>query len=149
MKLKISVGVDFGKLANEMPKLIDEALTAYAEDTEQGSKDKIDRGVRPKLENSTKEIRKKSGYRVTPPLKASGNLYNSIKSNEKGLEILKYGTFHQSGFITSPKSMIPNKVVPARPFIEPTKNGFKKILDNFYKKSKEKLRRKTPLVLET
>jgi phage gpG-like protein len=63
--------------------------------------------------------------------------------------MLSYGFLHEKGFITAPKSMIPNKKVDARPFISATKDGFKKIIDNFYRRSKQALRRKTPLVLET
>jgi phage gpG-like protein len=149
MKLKISVGVDFGKLANEMPKLIETTLLDYAQDSAKGSKENIDKGVKPPLGQVTKDIRKGRTQPTSPPLKATGALYNSIKATNKGVEMLRYGILHEEGFMTASKSMIPNKQVKARPFISPTKNGFKKIIDNFYKKSKEKLRRKTPLVLET
>jgi hypothetical protein len=144
MKLKISVGVDFGKLADEMPKLIDETLTAYAEDTEQGSKDKIDRGVRPKLADATKKKRRSQGNPSNKVLFDKGNLYKSIKGDKRGLTLLEYGWRHHKN---EGQYTLKNSVT--RPFIEPTKDGFKKILDNFYKKSKEKLKRKTPLVLET
>jgi phage gpG-like protein len=149
MKLKISVAVDFNKLANEMPKLIETTLLDYAKDSAKGSRENIDKGLKPPLGKVTKEIRESRTQPISPPLKATGALYNSIKATNKGVQMLSYGFLHEKGFITAPKSMIPNKKVDARPFISATKDGFKKIIDNFYRRSKQALRRKTPLVLET
>ena len=62
MKLKISVAVDFNKLANEMPKIIEKTTQRYARSAERGSKEAIDKGVKPKLKESTIARRKRKKY---------------------------------------------------------------------------------------
>jgi len=99
MKLKITTNFNFGKLAREMPKIIREYKTEYAKGIEKGSKNKIDRGMLPKLEDSTKEIRKLRSISGNKPLKATGNLYNSIKSGVDVVQFLKYGQYHREGFV--------------------------------------------------
>ena len=36
---------------------------------------------------------------------------------------VRYAAMHQFGGVTSPRSMIPNKEIPARPYLPITKNG--------------------------
>ena len=45
--------------------------------------------------------------------------------------MLDYGFKHQKGFTTHPDSMIPNKKVPARPFITTTAKNKKKLDKKF------------------
>ena len=158
MKLKISVGVDFGKLANEMPKILEKFIENNTKQSAAATKATIDKGLKP-LKKSTQEIRQIRGESGNKPLKASGALYKSIKSSKKGLQMLRYGTYHQDGFVPKkiPTPVKKNKVyfvnnkkniaVPARPFIT---LGVSKQSTSEMKKSMQKaLSRKTPLVLET
>lgn len=153
MKLTIKTNFDFGKLADQMPKIFREYKTEYAKGTEQGSKENIDKGLKPVLRESTKQIRKARDISSVQPLKASGNLYNSIKSNSSQLKFLKYGQYHREGF--TPKK-IPTKVnnnnfflvnnkknisVPARDFVGITNKTRNKINSDFRKKVKLSLKK--------
>ncbi len=153
MELKIKLNFDFGKLARQMPKVIREYKTEYAQGTAEGSKKNIDNGLSPSLEKSTKEIRKLKNVSGTKPLKASGDLYNSIKSNSSQLKFLKYGQYHREGF--TPKK-IPTKIknnkfflvnnkqgisVPARDFIGITDKTRNKINKDFRMKVKKSLKK--------
>ena len=44
MKLKISVGVDFGKLANEMPKILEKFIENNTKQSAAATKATIDKG---------------------------------------------------------------------------------------------------------
>lgn len=153
MKLTIKTNFDFGKLADHMPKIFKEYEAEYAKGTEQGSKENIDKGLQPALEESTKQIRKVRSISSVQPLKASGDLYNSIKSNNSQLKFLEYGQYHREGF--TPKK-IPTKVennkfflvnnknsisVPARDFIGITNETRNKINSDFRKKVKQSLKK--------
>tara|TARA_R100000655_G_scaffold39184_2_gene74331 strand:+ start:1026 stop:1499 length:474 start_codon:yes stop_codon:yes gene_type:complete len=146
MELKIKTNFSFGKLERQMPKIIREYLSDYAKGTEEGSKNNIDKGLNPPLKKSTIEIRKTKDIAGSKPLKASGKLYNSIKSNKVGnkLFFLEYGQYHREGFtpkkIPVLKAHTPDKVifvnnnkgikVPARDFIgilDETRNKIAKI----------------------
>lgn len=67
-------------------------------------------------------------------LRDSGDLKKSIHQVITGkLSVMigtnkVYGRMHQLGGITSPKSMIPNKRIPARPFLGIDKGGEREIL---------------------
>lgn len=68
----------------------------------------------------TLEIRARRGGGGSTPLSASGKMAGSVtaRATEKAA-IARIGwpaLAHQEGYVTSPKSAIPNKVVPARPF---------------------------------
>ena len=149
MELKVKVNFSFSKLAKQMPKIIKEYKAEYAKGTESGSKANIDRGLNPKLEDSTKDIRKARGISGVTPLKASGNLYKSIKSNRSELKFLKYGQYHRDGFVPE---KIPTKVknnkyffvnnnknisVPARDFV----GILDKIRNTINKDFREKVKR--------
>lgn len=120
MELKIKVNFDFRKLANQMPKIIREYKTEYAKGTEEGSKSNIDKGLKPSLKKSTREIRKLRGVSGAKPLKASGDLYNSIKSNSSQLKFLEYGQYHREGF--TPEK-IPTKIKDNKFFLVNNKKG--------------------------
>ncbi len=141
MKLKISVGVDFGKLANEMPEIIEKSMQRYARNAEQGSKEAIDKGVKPKLKESTIARRKQRGTGGSKPLFETGTLYRSIKGSSEGLTLMKYGWNHHTGNLRSH--------TPQRKFITISKKSIMPVFDKFKKDVRLALRRKTPLVLET
>ena len=138
MQIKTRVTYDAGRLAKDMPKIIKGFLKYYTILTGDDIKDNIDRGLSPALRDSTLEIRKRRGIAGNKPLFATGSLYNSIKlkqSKESAkIVMLKYGKSHHEGFITGTESWIPNKTVPARPFIQPKKETLKKAFKSFEKK---------------
>ena len=139
MKLRIEVNYSFGKLGRAMPKIIKEYLNEYALGTEKGSKANIDRGLAD-ITNATKAWRKSQGYPESPPLKASGKMYNSIKANQNKLDILQYGKWHNDGAVPTTQ---------ARPFISTDDRTRNKINADFKKKTKEALSKKRKFVLQT
>tara|TARA_R100000654_G_scaffold35468_2_gene60920 strand:- start:1293 stop:1718 length:426 start_codon:yes stop_codon:yes gene_type:complete len=141
MKLKISVAVDFNKLANEMPKIIEKTTQRYARSAERGSKEAINKGVKPKLKESTIARRKRKKTGGSKPLFETGSLFRSIKGTSEGLTLNEYGFFHHTG------NLKPG--TPQRQFITTSKKDIMPIFDKFKKDVNQALRRKTPLVLET
>jgi phage gpG-like protein len=139
MKLRIEVNYSFGKLGRAMPKIIKEYLNEYALGTEKGSKANIDRGLAD-ITNATKAWRKSQGYPESPPLKASGKMYNSIKANQNKLDIIQYGKWHNDGAVPTTQ---------ARPFISTDDRTRNKINADFRKKTKEALSVKRKFVLQT
>ena len=104
------------------------------------SKDTIEKGKLRELTDATKEARSKGltsfGVSVNPshdpkedvyfkPLMYSEDLFNSIKANKAGIEMLDYGVKHHKGFTTPPENIGygANKIVPPRKFI-PGFEGF-------------------------
>jgi len=160
MKLTIKTNFSFGKLADSMPDLIDDYLGGYAKEAEKGTKENIDKGLSPDLEESTIQTRQHRGQPTDKPLYATGRLYSSIKANKNTLSMKGYGKLHHDGF--SPKK-IPvvgkdgdvktkgNKIrfkkntrniaVPARPFISTTAKEAKKLADNFFKAIRKRMRK--------
>jgi len=139
MKLRIEVNYSFGKLGRAMPKIIKEYLSEYALGTEKGSKANIDRGLAD-ITNATKAWRKSKGYPQSPPLKASGKMYSSIKANQNKLDILQYGKWHNDGAVPTTQ---------ARPFISTDDKTRNKINADFRKKTKKELSVKRKFVLQT
>ena len=131
MDIKRTTNFSFGKLSSNLDKIINQYTEGFVKDSAEGTKQKIDKGVKPDINDITKNIRTKRKQRRTPPLKASGKLYNSIKQNKNNLEMLYYGFKHEKGFITRPNSMIPNKKVEARPFITTTAKNKEKLDKKF------------------
>ena len=93
MKLKIRTNFDFSKLSNKLDKILDNYISDYTQDSVEGSKANIDSGLKD-IKLITKEIRKKRNQPQSPPLKASGELYKSIKKVGKSLDIVNYGILH-------------------------------------------------------
>ena len=118
MKVKISVSYNAGKLASQMPKIVEKYMQRYGRSAEKGSKEAIDKGLKPPLAQFTIEHRKNKGQGGSKPLFATGNLYNSIKSTSDGqfggLQIAKYGLDHQTGYKNPWEGF---RDVPKRPFI--------------------------------
>ena len=132
MKLKIKTNYSFSKLNSKIDKIINKSLNEFAQKTEEGSKSKIDRGLR-RLRPVTVKIRKHREQPIKPALKASGELYKSIKHQGDTLEMLFYGKLHNDGFTTGKKSIIPNKKIEPRPFISATLKARKEIKNNLAK----------------
>jgi len=135
MKLKTTVNFDFGKLADTMPKIIEQHMQRIARSAATGSKEAIDKGVSPKLENSTIAKRKRDGISGTKPLYRTGNLHRSIKGTSEGLEMLEYGVWHHKG--------IENR--PMRKFIETSAKTVMPIFDKFKSALRKALHLSTPI----
>tara|TARA_R100000742_G_C4274508_1_gene94518 strand:- start:378 stop:827 length:450 start_codon:yes stop_codon:yes gene_type:complete len=118
MKLKVSVNFDFGELSSDMNSLIDKYISGYANNVANTARSKINNGLSPDIKKSTKSIREWHGFPTSPPLKASGHLYKNIKKKNNIITMPEYGLLQNNGFVTAPNSLIPNKKVPARSFIE-------------------------------
>ena len=137
MKLEIRVGVNFNKLASDMPKLIDGFLSSSKEETVKVSKDYIKSGkVNPDIFDSTKARRKRRGNPQSPPMYETGALHDSIKPTDGGIEFKGYGIVHQTGDGVTQREFI---------VISKAKDSIK----NLISKMKKSLSRKSPLVLKT
>ena len=154
MKLQIRTTFDFGKLASQMPKILEKHTQRTARSSATGARENISKGLSPPLEKSTIEIRKQRGRGGTKPLFETGALHKSIKGTSEGLEMLGYGIHHQYGF--TPKQLpfkivngeqewfMPNTKgikVPARPFIFPSKKTILKSFDAFRKDIRKALKK--------
>ena len=86
--LKVKVTYDAGKLERSLPRILEEYGKMAAESLAKDARARIENGIRPKLEDSTKDISKNSlsGKRPYPrtsnkPLIHTGSLLASIKAN--------------------------------------------------------------------
>ena len=116
MKLQIKTTFDFGKLANKTKKLVDNLVNNAISGESQKMKDRISSGSTitgkmKKLEKSTIETRKLRGISGTTPLNATGALLNSIKPTPKGISAKEYGSYHNTGFVTKNRPVIPDSPV--------------------------------------
>ena len=145
MKLQIRTTFDFGKLASQMPKILEKHTQRTARSSATGAREAIDRGVMTTggegLKDSTIAIRKKRGTGGSKPLYETGALYRSIRGTSEGLEMLNYGLYHEEGFTTKGTSMIPNKTVEPRPFIHPSEKAILKSFDAFRKDMRKALKK--------
>ena len=137
-QIEAKITYDAKKLAKTMPQIIKNLLKKYTIQTGNNIKSNIFEGkVKPSLSKTTKEIRRKRGQLGSPPLFASGKLYNSIKVKElkEGAKISmnSYGALHNKGYNTAPNSMIPRKKVPKREFITPKEGTLDRLIKNFGK----------------
>jgi len=137
MKIDISINFDFGKLSGKLNNIIDDYTSEFAKDSEKGSKAVIDSGKLPKLKQSTKKWRTSKGYPTSPPLKASGKLYNSIKAEKNALKVIQYGKWHNDG-------KVPTTV--AREFITTTPENKQKLDKKFMENVNKALRSKVNVV---
>lgn len=112
-----------------------------ARSAEKGAKDAISKGLKPPLKKSTIDMRKKRGTGGSKPLFETGALFRSIKRSKGGLQMLNYGLEHHRGYTTASDSMIPNKNVPARPFIQTDEKQILKSFDAFRKDLRKALRK--------
>ena len=130
MKVKLKIKYNSGRLARQIPKIISKTMSRYARLTSKSTKKNIDNILKPPLKDSTKDIRKKRGISGNKPLFATGNLYNSIEWKKDRILMLEYGKYHDEGYITGEKSMIPNKKVPQREFIKPDSESMETIAND-------------------
>ena len=154
MKIGFKITYDAGKLAGEMPKIIDKYLRTAIRASVKGAKERIDKGLSPPLEKSTIDIRKARGTGGTKPLYETGALYRSIKGTSEGINMNRYGIYHHKGF--TPKK-IPIKItkgekewfilnrkgikVPARPFIMPSEKDITPAFEVFRKGVRKALKK--------
>tara|TARA_R100000664_G_scaffold33329_2_gene50186 strand:+ start:325 stop:771 length:447 start_codon:yes stop_codon:yes gene_type:complete len=140
MNLKINMNFSFRNLAKKINSISGQYVDDLAKESAGLSKDKITKGLE-RLKKSTIDIRKMRGIAGTKPLIATGALFRSIKSAKGGFKMLHYGLNQHKGFTTGKKSMIPNKKVPARPFI--VTSGAIKPFNQFRKRFSRSLRATT------
>ena len=133
MVSKVRINFSFQKLSKNLDSIIDKGIKEAQKSSAEAAKSRILKGLQPPLKKSTIELRKQQGIAGTNPLIATGNLLKSIKDTDKGIEMAKYGIYHEFGYW--PKK-IPTGInkrgkgwfvlnrygisVPARPFIFPS-----------------------------
>ena len=127
MDIKITTNFSFSNLSKEIPKIINDYVSEFVKDTEKGSKAVIDSNTLPSLSESTIKWRKRQGFPTSPPLKASGKLYNSIKADKDVLEVVQYGKWHNDGKVPTVKRS------NTREFIQTTSENKQKIDKKFIK----------------
>ena len=148
MKLEIKTNFSFSKLYNNLDRILDRQSTHLSKGSAKDAKENIDKGLRPSLKKSTKEIRKFRNIGGDKPLYATGSLYKSIKGAKDGIKVMKYGLYHHNGF--TPKKIpfvkknssgntlgfVNNKKginVPARPFLFPSQKTILESIKKFKK----------------
>jgi len=125
MKITVKTTFDFGKLASNLPKILEKQMQRTARSSATGAREAIEKGVSPPLKKSTIERRKKAGTGGSKPLFETGALFRSIKGTSEGLQMWNYGLFHHKGHKTGH--------FPPRPFIQPSKKAILKSFDAFRK----------------
>jgi hypothetical protein len=148
MKVKVSINYNPAKLVKALPKMIENLMEDSGKSSIKASKKRIDtvnyvkhdqsHPKMPKLSDRTLALRKanklgKKSYGSPrfgeTPLKYTGNFYNSMKSTNKGVEMLKYGWYHNIGKSTD------GILRPEREFFEfkPSEKGIKKFNQDLQK----------------
>ena len=116
MKLQVRTTFDFGKLANKAQNLVDSFVTNAISGESKKMKKRISSGSTitgkmDALKKSAVETRKLRGISGTIPLKATGALLNSIKPTPKGISAKEYGSWHNIGFVTKNRPLIPDSPI--------------------------------------
>ena len=133
MKLQIKTTFDFGKLASQMPKILEKHMQRTGRSSATGAREAIEKGVSPKLEQSTIDRRKRRGTGGTKPLFETGELFRSIKGTSEGLQMWDYGLYHHQGHKTGH--------FPPRPFIQASERTILKSFDAFRKDLRKALKK--------
>ena len=133
MKLQIKTTFSFGKLSSQMPKIIEKHMQRTGRSSATGAREAIQKGVSPKLEQSTLDRRKRAGTGGSKPLFETGELFRSIKGTSEGLEMWDYGLYHHQGHKTGH--------FPPRPFIFPSEKTILKSFDAFRKDLRKALKK--------
>ena len=133
MKLQVKTTFSFGKMAREMPKILEKHMQRTGRSSAQGAKDNISKGLSPPLKKSTIDIRKQRGTGGTKPLFETGALHRSIRGTSEGLEMNTYGLYHHQGHSKGH--------FPARPFIHPSERTILKSFDAFRKDLRKALKK--------
>ena len=133
MKLQIKTTFDFGKLALQMPKILEKHTQRTARSSATGAREAIEKGVSPPLKKSTIARRKRAGTGGSKPLFETGALHRSIRGTSEGLEMNTYGLYHHQGHSKGH--------FPARPFIQPSERAILKSFDAFRKDLRKALKK--------
>ena len=133
MKLQIRTTFDFGKLARQMPKILEKHTQRTARSSATGAREAIDKGVSPPLKKATIARRKRAGTGGSKPLFETGALHRSIRGTSEGLEMNTYGLYHHQGHSKGH--------FPARPFIQPSERTILKSFDAFRKDLRRALKK--------
>ena len=115
-----------------MPKIIEKHMQRTGRSSATGAREAIQKGVSPKLEQSTLDRRKRAGTGGSKPLFETGELFRSIKGTSEGLEMWDYGLYHHQGHKTGH--------FPPRPFIFPSEKTILKSFDAFRKDLRKALK---------
>ena len=137
VKLQVRTTFDFGKLANNIEKILEKYTANFGKASATGIKTALETGSYEALSDTTIDIRKRgvspnSGFVATgstKPLIHTGELLRSIKPKKDGVEMFKFGVYQNAGFTTKHNAFtgtyyketgkqIANQRVPARPFID-------------------------------
>tara|TARA_R100000152_G_C6778913_1_gene210019 strand:- start:426 stop:842 length:417 start_codon:yes stop_codon:yes gene_type:complete len=135
MDIKVSVNFDFGKLANQMDKIIGDYTSGYAKDTVQGTRNNIDRGIG--ADGAKLKLGEKSYRAGQQALYNTGDMYNSLKSKGNTLTINKYGYGHHKQDFSIVKP--PVKGTNVKNFIGTTKDSKQKLDKKFMESVKKAL----------
>ncbi len=125
MQVKTKITYNAAKLAKALPKMMENFIEGSGESTIEASRKRIDsinyishdkaHPKMPNLSDRTIALRKankleKKSYGASvgeTPLKYTGNFYDSMKATKKGVDMSKYGWYHNigksSGGIMRPK----------------------------------------------
>ena len=162
MKLEMKVNFDFGKLADDLPKLLDNYAHRVSISSADRAKEAIDSGKFTPLADSTREIREKgqspaSGRTATnsfKPFVHTGRLRNSIKGTKDGIEMLEYGKHHLKDGKTAnskfaKKFNMSGKKRPARNFLsiamKLASKDTSKLTKNLFKAMRKAMHLSTPI----
>ena len=116
-----------------MPKVLEKHMQQTGRSSAQGAREAIERGVSPKLEQSTLDRRKRAGTGGSKPLFETGALHRSIKGTSEGLQMWDYGLFHHEKHKKGH--------FPPRPFIFPSEKTILKSFDAFRKDLRKALKK--------
>ena len=75
---------DFHKLLDNIPKILDKGTKRLGRSAAKGAKERISKGLKPRLKASTLQLRRERGTGGTKPLFETGSLFRSIKANDEG-----------------------------------------------------------------
>ena len=152
MQFIVKINYNPAKLVKALPKIIENLMDDSGKSSIKASKKRIDtinylkhdnsHPKMPKLSDRTLALRKANklekksygaeGFGETP-LKYTGNFYNSMKTTDKGVEMLRYGWYHNIGKSTG------GILRPVREFFE--FKASKKGIDKFNQDLQKNLRK--------
>jgi phage virion morphogenesis protein len=125
----LSRGTDLTPVMRQIAGVLEDAAEQSFE-----SESSPDGSPWPDLSDDTKLLRSERGYWPGQILQRSGRLAASIESDfddasaSVGTNVI-YAAIQYYGGVTSPNSMIPNKTIPARPFLGIGQHDEAEILD--------------------
>ena len=122
MSLEIEIDThELDELRERFSASLQPVMKPIADRLATGLRERLRAGSFAALSQATLSIRKRRGQTGTAPLVATGALEASITAHATGSTATASASGPgaialQQGFTTSPRSMIPGKQVPARPF---------------------------------